>query len=248
MAFECLHTEELLTATLAGRATEAERLLLEEHLERCAACREQRAACEALRRTRAWEPELSDVARERVLRGLLAAATAPAGRHAATAPWGGWSTVAIAAAFALAIVGLFVPAWRKAAVPQAMAAGDPVAAANAHDRLRPGADGKVTIDGAVVAVTAGTEAFWRSRSRVVELRRGALVVEAGPAAGPLRLATPDFSLRAVDATLRLDLRGVSTERGVVKILTHDDQPITEVKAGHRWRMGEGTHPLSGGPR
>jgi hypothetical protein len=235
MAFECLHTEELLTAALAGRASEAERLLLEEHLERCAACREKRATFEALRRTRAWEPELSDAARGRVLRGLLAAAAAtPAARRAVSAPWGGWSTVAVAAAFTLAIVGLFVPAWRKAALPQAMAAGDPVAAANARDRLRPGADGQATVAGATVTLGRDTEAYWRTDSRTVEVRRGQATVEVGPAPGALRFVTPTFAVRATGARFRLDPLGVAAERGVVEVFTRQDQPMATVTAGQRW--------------
>jgi hypothetical protein len=241
MAFECLHTEDLLTAALAGRASEAERLLLEEHLEQCAACRERRAAFEALRRTRAWEPELSDAARDRVLRGLLAAAATPAGRRPAAAPSGGWPTVAVAAVFALAIVGLFVPAWRKAAVPRAMASGDPVAAANARDRLRPAADGTATVHGMALTLGVGAEAYWRADSRTLELRQGAALVTL---AADARVVTPGFAVRGPGATVRVDPQGVTTERGVVNVRTRDDQPIADVGAGQRWGMGTGVSPVA----
>ncbi|MBI5481142.1 MAG: FecR domain-containing protein [Deltaproteobacteria bacterium] len=236
MAFKCLQTEELLTAALSGRASEAERLLLEEHLEGCAACRETRAAFEPLRRTRRWEPDLSDAGRGRVLRALLLAAAAPEAREPARSAWGGWGTVAVAAVFAFAILGLFVPAWRRAAVPEAVVPRDPVAAANARDRMRPGPDGKVTLEGAVVELAPDTEALWRAASRTIELRRGAVVVEVSPnTLRGLRVTTPSFSTKVLGTRFRVDLGGVATESGLVRVFAADDRLLAEVGPGQRWR-------------
>jgi hypothetical protein len=108
MSLSCRQTGTLLTKALAERATEAERLQLEQHLASCAACRRTQAALEPLRRLKAWQPPpLSGEARERVHRALLeTAATALAAPPRSGYRAFFWFALGCVGAFIIAVISL----------------------------------------------------------------------------------------------------------------------------------------------
>ena len=241
----CLRSEELQGAVLAGKATEAERLLLEEHLETCARCRETRRAFEALRRVRAWEPMLSEGAKERILQRLTTGVASQNVRRTVPATGRG-NALALAACCVLVVAGLVVPAWRQAMVPEAKAALDPIAAANARDRIRPGPDGRVTLEGTALVLDLAAEAYFRRATRVVEIRRGSAIVEVSSAHQAPRIVLPTFAVRPGEATFRVDLQGVAVERGQVEVLTLDGQVMAHLTAGQQWSEFGTVRVLRGG--
>jgi ferric-dicitrate binding protein FerR (iron transport regulator) len=233
MSLECLRTDSLLTAALAGQASAADRLRLEAHLETCAACRERQAACEALRRLQRWEPPaLSDVARERVRRAVLArspGSAAPARRRV------GWRA-AIATACVVVVVALAAAPWRGAHRPAPPSAAAPAPTRAQAITLAPGPDGAVRLDDILVVLDPGTEALWHAAARTVELRRGGVLVDVPHGRGRgFRVQTAHFIAQVAGTRFRVDRGGVATQRGLVWVLGPDGRLLAEVAAGQEWR-------------
>ncbi|MCC6994406.1 MAG: FecR domain-containing protein [Deltaproteobacteria bacterium] len=250
MALECLSTGARLTASLAGHLSEAERLALEAHLGGCEQCRVDHASFEAVRRLRGWEPpRLSDLARERVRRAALEAARTPAvtttmtrdsrPRRAGTL-WVGLGLGGLVVA-ATVLTLLLLPRPRRQAAPQ-LSAGDITAAgdlrtADAEVTVRSTLGGVVQLGGPLVELAAGTSLRWHGAVRRVDLERGTVVVEVDPAQRlSFRVATPDFVVAVVGTRFRVDLGGVHTEHGKVRVLSRDGRTLALVGAGESWRL------------
>ncbi|MBI5482008.1 MAG: FecR domain-containing protein [Deltaproteobacteria bacterium] len=241
MRLECLRTDSLITKAVAGRASEAELLRLDAHLETCSACREKQAGFETLRNLQEREaPRLSDAARERVRRKLFATTPPGAGAPAHHRRWAPWAVAATAAG--VAAVGLIVAApWKSRTVPPGAAPQEAAVTVGTRGAgeatvLEPGPAGKVVLDEAVVEIEPGTEALWRPSARTVELRAGAVIVDVAPGRGPgFRVRTPAFTVQVAGTRFRVDLGGVATERGLVWVLGLDDRRLAEVPAGSQWR-------------
>ena len=246
MALECFSTGARLTASLAGHLSEAERLALEAHLGGCEKCRVDHASFEAVRRLRGWEPpRLSDLARERVRRAALEAAQArtPASsaerrpRRAGTL-WLGLGLGGLVVA-ATVLTLLLLP--RRQAAPQ-LTSGDITAVgdlgvADAEVAVRSTLGGVVQLGGPVVELAAGTSLRWQGAVRRVDLERGSVVVEVDPAQRlSFRVATPDFVVAVVGTRFRVDLGGVHTEHGKVRVLSRDGRTLALVGAGESWRL------------
>lgn len=249
MALECFSTGARLTASLAGHLSEAERLALEAHLGGCEQCRVDHASFEAVRRLRGWEPpRLSDLARERVRRAALeaaqartpAAASSPQGRRPQRAGtlWLGLGLGGLVVA-ATVLTLLLLP--RRQAAPQ-LTSGDITAVgdlrtADAEVAVRSTLGGVVQLGGPVVELAAGTSLRWHGAVRRVDLERGAVVVEVDPAQRlSFRVATPDFVVAVVGTRFRVDLGGVHTEHGRVRVLSRDGRTLALVGAGESWRL------------
>ena len=237
MAMSCGQAGRLSLASAGGHASEAERLELEAHLAACARCSADHAIVASTARTlRASEvPTLSPAARQRVWRAALSRrAHAPAAPRALGWPLAMGTAVAMAAAVAIWI-GVRAPS------QYAIVAGDVTASpqrpAGGGTTLRSGSakGGVVKLADAKGTLSPATEIFWRHEPRVVELRQGALTVDLDHRPGQhFEVRTPRFTVEVVGTKFTVDMRGVRTERGKVRLLKPDGAEIGFLTAGLAW--------------
>jgi len=253
MAMSCGQAGKLSVVSAGGHATDAERLELEAHLATCARCSGEHALLLGATRTlRVAEPGvLSAAARGRVLRASIAhRAHAPAMARRFGWPIGAGAVLAVAAAVAIWI-GLRGPSHlaHLAHLAQlAVVAGDVTVAAGPAPSdgeattggvvtVRSGRGGEVRLADASTALAPATEIVWRGERRVVELRAGSLTVDIAHRPGQhFAVRTPGFVVEVVGTRFSVDLGGVRTERGTVRVLSPDGKLISYLEAGHSWTM------------
>jgi ferric-dicitrate binding protein FerR (iron transport regulator) len=249
MAMSCVQAGKLSVASAGGHATDAERLELEAHLAACARCSAEHAIVLATTRAlREAEPgTLSDVARQRVFRAAIEKrAHAPEAARRFGWWFGAGAALAVAAAVALWI-GVRRP---QPEVGRAMiVAGDVTVAAGPADTagaavtVRSGRGGEVKLADASTALAPATEIVWRHERRIVELRGGSLTVDIAHRAGQhFEVRTPRFIVEVVGTRFSVDLAGVRTERGTVRVLSPAGKVIGTVEGGQAWTLPDGaTH-------
>ena len=238
MAMSCGQIGRLSVASAGGHASEAERLELEAHLATCARCSAEHALI--LSTTRALRdaevPTLPPAARQRVWRAALARrAHAPTVARRFGWPFAVGTALAMAAAVAIWI-GVRGPS------EYAIVAGDVhlvrnAAAPGAEVILRSGSGhgGLVRLADASGALSPATEIVWRREARVVELREGTLTVDVEHRPGQhFEVRTPRFTVEVVGTKFTVDMRGVRTERGKVRLLKPDGSEIAYLTAGLAW--------------
>jgi len=251
MALSCARAARVSLASIGGHATPAERLELESHLAVCARCSAEHADLAAVRVLRAAEPEgLSTAARERVRRAALAGtmrAPAPARRR--------FWPVGLGATFALASLAAFLMVRRPSNEPRVVS-GDvaivPVVpgmatspAADGAVSIRSARGGEVRLGDADTALGAQTALVWRRAARSVELREGSVTIDIEHRAGQhFQVRTPRFVVEVIGTRFTVDLAGVRTERGTVRVLGTDGAAIGFVTAGRSWTLPAKTTPTA----
>ena len=248
MAMSCGQVGRLSVASAGGHATEAERLELEAHFATCARCTAEHAiVLGATRVLRSAEPgALSSAARERVRRAALAKrAHAPVTARRFGWPLAGGAVLAMAAAVAIWI-GVRKPAELSVVGGDVTVAAAPAASAQAADGaaravqaviVRSGRGGEVKLADASTALAPATEIVWRHERRVVELREGSLTVDVAHRPGQhFEVHTPRFVVEVVGTRFSVDLAGVRTERGTVRVLSPDRKLIGTLEGGHSWTL------------
>jgi ferric-dicitrate binding protein FerR (iron transport regulator) len=238
MALSCGQAGKLSVASAGGHASEAERLELEAHLAACARCSAEHAVVVGTTRAlRAAEPgTLSPAARERVRRAALAGRTrAPAAARRFGWPLAGGAALALAAAVAIWI-GVRNPSELSIVTGDVSVATAPGQAGGAVT-VRSGRGGAVKLADASTALAAATEIVWRHERRVVELRAGSLTVDVVHRPGQhFEVHTPRFIVDVVGTRFSVDLGGVRTERGTVRVLSPDGTLIRTVEGGQSWAL------------
>jgi ferric-dicitrate binding protein FerR (iron transport regulator) len=237
MALSCARAARVSLASIGGHATPAERLELESHLAGCARCSAEHADLAAVRALRAAEPEgLSAAARERVRRAALAG-TMRAPAQARRRFW----PVGLGATFALASLAAFLLLRRPSNEPRvvsgdvALAATSP--AADGAVSVRSAHGGEVRLGDADTSLGAGTAFVWRRAARSVELREGSVTIDVEHRAGQhFQVRTPRFVVEVIGTRFTVDLAGVRTERGAVRVLGPDGAAIGYVTAGRSWTL------------
>ena len=240
MALACRQARRVSLATIAGHAHEAERLELEAHLAFCARCSEEHAALSLVRRLREVGADgPSAVDRQSIRRALAAgeARVAPPARHALW-PWGALAAGVAAAA----IAGLFVlghPTYR-------IVSGDVVASSSggstqtaapagaiAFHSLK---GGQIRVGDAIADLAAGgTDVMWSPRERTLTLVEGAVTVDVAHQVGRhFRVRTRRFTVEVVGTQFTVDLSGVRTHRGVVRVVRPDGTLVGRLEAGQQW--------------
>jgi ferric-dicitrate binding protein FerR (iron transport regulator) len=238
MAMSCNQIGRLSTASAGGHATEAERLELEAHLASCARCSAEHALMlAATRALRDAEPgALSDVARERVRRAALSQrAHAPAAVRRLGWPMAGGAVLAMAAAVAIWI-GTRPPAEFAVVQGDVTVASSPDTAPGAV-ALQSARGGEVRLADASAALAPTTQIVWRHERRVVELRQGSLTVDIAHRPGQhFEVQTPSFIVEVVGTKFTVDMTGVRTERGRVRLVAPDGKLIGYVEGGQSWTL------------
>jgi hypothetical protein len=230
----------LSAASLAGRASPAERLHLEAHLQECLACRGEHGLLRVVRGLQDWQPPgLSDLARERARRTALRtgprgpAAPAPARRR-----WRlplGVGVGCLAAAVALVL--LLRPPENRVVAGDIQVVGWPGPRIPDGASLRAGRGGRAVFGAVTVDFADDTQASWREGAPAVELVRGQVTVEVTPGKGRrFQVITPRFVVEVVGTRFAVDLAGVRTDRGVVHVEGRDGRPLATLTAGQRWSL------------
>jgi ferric-dicitrate binding protein FerR (iron transport regulator) len=222
---------------VGGHATPAERLELESHLAVCARCSAEHAALAAVRALRAAEPEgLSAAARERVRRAALAGTTrVPALARQRFWPIGLGATFALASLAALLILRRPSNDLRVVVGDVAIAAASP--GADGAMSVRSARGGEVRLGDAATSLGKGTALVWRRAARSVELGAGSVTIDVEHRAGQhFQVRTPRFLVEVVGTRFTVDLGGVRTERGAVRVLGLDGALLRTVTAGQSWTL------------
>jgi hypothetical protein len=253
MTLGCARAGRLSLRALADQATMAERLELEAHLGGCARCSADHAALADLRRLRQVEPdELGAAARARVHAAVFAR---PARAEAAARPLRRllWPFAAGAAVAVAAGVAIWVPA-RHGADPRVLG-GDVVSerlgppdGPEAGLALRSARSGEVQLGAARASLARATEIVWRRERRRVDLRAGSATFDVEHKPGQtFEVWTPRFVVDVVGTRFSVDLGGVRTERGTVRVLSTDGKLITYVEAGRSWSLPPPNPPAPAAP-
>lgn len=238
ISLRCSRIRALLFATVGGHASDAERLEIETHLDGCARCGGDQVVADALRRLKQWEPSpLSEVARERVKRKAFESRSL---RGTAREPRRRRLSAILVAGFALAatIWGLslrqpdsrIVDGDIRASIVQGRTLGDGARLSSVHG-------GHVVLGGPSVELAADTIATWHASDRTIAVERGSVTVDVDPRQGkPFRVATPRFTVEVLGTRFTVDLNGVHTERGKVRVLDADRRVLAVVTAGQAWNV------------
>jgi ferric-dicitrate binding protein FerR (iron transport regulator) len=249
MAMSCKETARLSAASAGGHASAAERLELEAHLAACARCSAEHAlllaTTRALRDTEV--PTLPPAARQRVWRAALAQRTqAPATARRFAWPFAVGTALAMAAGVAIWI-GTRAPSEFAVVAGDVTAVSEPAAPASGAVTLRSHGGGVVRLADASGALAPATEIVWRRERRIVELREGSLTVDVEHRPGQhFEVRTPRFTVEVVGTKFTVDLRGVRTERGKVRILAPDGTELGFAGAGVAWMAPAEASSGSGG--
>jgi ferric-dicitrate binding protein FerR (iron transport regulator) len=249
MAMSCGQAGKLSVASAGGHTTPAQRLELEAHLATCARCSAEHALVLATTRSlRAAQPDaLSTAARDRVLRASMARrAHAPVTARRFGWPFGAGAVLAMAAAAAIWI-GVRRPSEISVVAGDVTMAAGPGAtgreAAGGAVTLRSGRGGEVRLADASTALAPATEIVWHHERRVVELREGSLTVDVAHHPGQhFEVRTPRFIVEVVGTRFSVDLAGVRTERGTVRVLSPDGRLYGYLEGGHAWTIPDGASP------
>jgi TolA-binding protein len=140
------------------------------------------------------------------------------------------------------VVALGVVAWR--AQPYRIVEGDVTvssAAVPAGSRARAWAfhstnGGTIRVAEATTSLAQRTDVAWTPADRTLTLATGAVTVDVAHQVGRrFRVRTPRFIVEVVGTRFTVELSGVRTQRGLVRILRPDGQQIARVEAGQTWR-------------
>jgi len=231
MALTCREAARISLATLGGHADEAERLELETHLTRCTRCDGEHAALGLVRSLRALPTAtMTPAARASVRRAVAAhrlQAVAPPRRMV-------WPFAAVVAG-ACAVVALGLVAWR--AQPYRILDGDvTVSTTGAGWTFRSTKGGTIRVGQATTSLASQTAVTWTPVERTLTLANGAVTVDVAHKAGQrFRVRVPQFIVEVLGTRFTVDLSGVHTHRGLVRVLRPDGTQLARVEAGQVWR-------------
>ncbi|HEX2657897.1 MAG TPA: FecR domain-containing protein [Polyangia bacterium] len=237
MALGCREAGRISLATLGGHADEAERLELEAHLTGCARCDQDHAALGLMRSLRAVPTAtMSAAARESVRRAVAAhrvRAVAPQRRLV-------WPFAA-ATVGACAVVALALVTWRSQ--PYRIVQGDVTVSSSAvagagHERgwsFHSMKGGTIRVGEATTELAQRTDVAWTPAERTLTLANGVVTVDVEHQEGRrFRVRTPRFIVEVMGTRFTVELSGVRTQRGLVRILRPDGTQIARVEAGQSW--------------
>ncbi len=253
----CVRAGVLLERRASG-LDEADRLVLEEHLQTCPRCREEANVLDAIRQTMASTSPASPARLQRAVHSAINRGLRPESPQAGSRVS---ARLALAAALAAVICVLVLVAWPKPQPRAPAQASVDFSALRAHrvveGSLRIG-DQQVGIDGPVpdnrqmsapelvrlaledasVEIDRGSVVSWHSGQTSLALVEGAVRVDLPPRADrTFRVTTPSFVVEVVGTRFQVTPRSVTVERGKVRV-TVPGQSSVLVSAGERWSIPE----------
>jgi ferric-dicitrate binding protein FerR (iron transport regulator) len=250
VALSCARAARVSLASVGGHATEAERLELEAHLAGCARCSTEHGDLAAVRALRAAEPEgLSSAARERVRRAVLAGTVrAPVAARRRLWPVGAGAALAFASIAIVLLVRRPSPSSEARVVSGDVAIAALSPASEEAFSVRSAGGGEVRLGDAKTSLALATALVWRRAARSVELRAGSVTIDVEHHAGQhFQVRTPRFVVEVIGTRFTVDLGGVRTERGTVRVFGADGAPVGYVTAGRSWTLPAPAPALSVSP-
>jgi ferric-dicitrate binding protein FerR (iron transport regulator) len=245
VALRCVAAGRVSLSALGDHAGEAERLELEAHLAWCQRCtREHGTLLAVVGRLKIVEPApLTPDARDGV-RQALANRPPAARRIVQRSPWPWRVGIGLALTAAAATIGLlaFTARGHGYRVIEGDVAADPPLATPAGDQsvvLRSLNGGRVELADAMVDLVGMTEIAWNARRQRIDLRRGTVTIDVKHHAGPgWEIGTPRFTVEVVGSRFTVGASGVSTLRGVVRVIGPGGAISARVEAGETWSIDE----------
>jgi hypothetical protein len=235
-------------ATLAGKATDAERLELEAHLATCARCAEDHAMLALVRRLRDPEAEgLGGAAHERIRNAMSGYEVRPH-RPARKVSW----PLGVGAVLALGAAAVVLGPLRHARPGDSSVArnSSPIVAGDVlvtEERegvatMRSERGGRVQLDDVSAELAPGTELGWNRTQHELALHRGGVTVDRPDGAkGHVEIRIARFRVEIAGARFTADNRSVRAERGHLQVVRADGV-ITELSEGETWREDDHEQP------
>jgi hypothetical protein len=268
----CRQARDLIVSTVSGRATDVERLRLEDHLAACAACSVERGRWGLVGKLRELpHPTLGAAAQARVLASLVEGVertnvVALPNRRSVRPVF---YVVGAAAAAAAIFVAVFPRSTPRVDETGAVAAGgakqaEPARATTAGDEgrvLREREGGAVAVAGATVRYPGGSAVRVHPSARQVDLLEGEVDVDVPVASAVFRVLTPRYVAELRDARLVARVDGAKASRGRARLLDRREREVATVDAGQAWTApaelpaldvaaggpGEALRPVAAGP-
>jgi Putative zinc-finger/FecR protein len=238
----CRKARAAILAVVRQQVTEAERLLLDEHLAMCASCRSEKARWRLMERLRDEEPaHLGTDARQRVLQSI---STRGIAESDAREPRCFRYLTPFALAGVAVTAALLVFAVRVSRNPPDQAVADrhaessqaPVVEAQT---IRAQAPGSLTMPGARIAYIAGSTLRILAGGRRVEIYAGEVDVEVAPGGpGRFRVVAPRFIVEVVGTHFVVRPSGVKTLHGTVRVLDASGRELAVLHASEAWQVGD----------
>jgi len=243
MRASCIRVALLIKRREEG-LSDADRLVLEDHLASCEKCRQDAFAIDVLGELvdSAASSPLSSGARERAItRAIRDAAGKPLPPVRASRPA---ATLLVAVAVAGLGVALLLANRRPSDSPSRQATAATPRPEVAAGPLSLAKHATVSLAQARVSADEPTELSWDPARQAVVLREGAVSVSVDSAPGrQFRVLTPRFVVEVVGTEFRVDLAGVNVTRGIVRVLSPESEDlITQLGAGQSWSVPPAATP------
>ena len=224
----CRAARTAIVDCLREDASETLRLMLEAHLDGCAACRGERARWSLVKSLRHESPHLGELARQRVVRAMVAtvdaARTAPELKR--PAPWR-----ALFAAGVLATTGAAAVLFFARPPPTA-----PVAALAEGAELHVEQAGReLAFAGSKIVFKPDTSVVFFGSKRTLALKKGEVDIDVTPGLpGRYRVTTSRFIVEVLGTRFVVTKESVRTLRGKVRVLDLSGHELALVVAGQHW--------------
>lgn len=255
----CRQARNVIVASVGRQATEAEGLLLEQHLASCASCRSEKGRWQLLERVREQAPQrLNADARGRVLDNLM---TMLPGDEVVLARFATfnrgirrfWAPILLATVGAVSLIALVAAPGREhrqlavAHLPVS-ASANPSQPGGSEDPVDHQADplvihartaGTMQTSGASIAYRAGSAFRLAERGREVDLYSGEVDVEVAPGGpGRFRVVAARFTVEVLGTHFIVQPERVETLRGTVRIVDSAGQEVAVLHGGQSWNASE----------
>lgn len=252
---DCRRASAAIIEVVRGTASEAARLLLDEHLGGCARCREERAQWTLLERLKDTPvPQLAPEARARITRHLRLSHSGAMGR--ARPLLRRWQGLAAGLAVLAVAAGVTLGGWARrhaSSSPDAVAAEDDLTPTALFRGEGPGE--LTSLGGVKIAYEAGTTLRLprSSRGRVVELLAGRVDVDVTPkdahekGAIPFQVRTATFVVEVLGTRFIVTADEVHTLRGLVRVQDLAGRELATLGAGKVWQRVSSASLLTPSP-
>jgi ferric-dicitrate binding protein FerR (iron transport regulator) len=252
----CRQARSILVASVGRQATEAESLLLEQHLATCASCRSEKARWRLLEQVRDQAPQrLSTDARGRVLDNLM---TMLPGDQAGLARFATfnrrarrfWAPILLTTASAVSLVAIVAALKREDRALVVSSPPVPVHASSNENRrenlvdhqadpfvIHARAAGAMETPGARIAYRAGSAFRLAAQGREVDLYSGEIDVEVAPGGpGRFRVVASRFTVEVLGTHFIVQPERVVTLRGTVRVVDSAGQEVAVLHGGQSWNV------------
>lgn len=246
----CQESRKVIMAVARRNATDADRLLLDEHLNTCTACRKEQAHWLLLQRLKEVpEPHLSEEAQRQILARITALARMNPPKQSPAPALSHRPRAAVLTLFTAVAAVLMLLRWRSDSQPPqpklSQTQAPPVIAQSVDipkdvpPTLLAGIpSASVQLKGASLFYQAGTQLRVHESERWVELLHGEVEVDVTPSPNGtgqrFRVQATSFVVEVLGTRFRVTEDSVYTVHGRVRVLDPEGHELAVLGAGQRW--------------